>query len=128
MIGFLPITDSRVRGTIRAIDRELTHRGLVLRYKPKASSADALPGNEGVFLPCSFWMVICLHMLGQKKRARRLFDRLMKLRNDLGLLSEEYDPVARRQLGNFPQAFTHVMLIAAARQLAGQTITGRKTR
>ncbi len=126
MIGFLPITDSRVRGTIQAIDHELTHRGLVLRYKPKASSADALPGNEGVFLPCSFWMVICLHMLGQKKRARRLFDRLMKLRNDLGLLSEEYDPVARRQLGNFPQAFTHVMLIAAARRLAGQTVIGGK--
>jgi len=126
MIGFLPITDSRVRGTIRAIDRELTHKGLVLRYKPKASSADALPGNEGVFLPCSFWMVICLHMLGKKQRARKLFDRLMKLRNDLGLLSEEYDPVARRQLGNFPQAFTHVMLIAAARQLAGQIVTGGK--
>jgi GH15 family glucan-1,4-alpha-glucosidase len=126
MIGFLPITDPRVRGTIRAIERELTHKGLVLRYKPKASSADALPGNEGVFLPCSFWMVICFHMLGQKAKARRLFNRLMKLRNDLGLLSEEYDPVGRRQLGNFPQAFTHVMLIAAARQLAGQTVVGGK--
>jgi GH15 family glucan-1,4-alpha-glucosidase len=128
MIGFIPVTDPRVRGTIRAIDRELTHRGLVLRYKPRASSADGLPGNEGVFLPCSFWMVICLDMLGQKKRARRLFDRLMKLRNDLGLLSEEYDPVSRRQLGNFPQAFTHVSLIIAARRLAGRTKTGGKRR
>jgi GH15 family glucan-1,4-alpha-glucosidase len=126
MIGFLPITDPRVRGTIRAIDRELMNRGLVLRYKPKASSADGLPGSEGVFLPCSFWMVICLHMLGKKQRAHRLFDRLMKLRNDLGLLSEEYDPVARRQLGNFPQAFTHVSLVIAARRLAGRTKTGRR--
>ncbi len=128
MIGFLPVTDERVRKTIRAIERELTHKGLVLRYKPRASSADGLPGNEGVFLPCSFWMVNCLDMLGQRRKARRLFNRLMKLRNDLGLLSEEYDPVARRQLGNFPQAFTHVSLIIAARRLAGRTPNMKRLR
>ncbi len=126
MIGFLPVSDPRVRRTIRAIERDLTRSGLILRYKPQASSADALPGTEGVFLPCSFWMVNCLHMLGQKQKARRLFNRLMKLRNDLGLLSEEYDPIARRQLGNFPQAFTHVSLIVAARLFAGGTKAGKK--
>jgi GH15 family glucan-1,4-alpha-glucosidase len=128
MIGFLPISDERVRGTIRAIERELTWKGFILRYRPKQSTADALPGSEGVFLPCSFWLVNCLHMLGQKKKARQLFTRLMKVRNDLGLLAEEYDPVARRQLGNFPQAFTHVSLIVAARHLAGRTKSGARRR
>jgi len=119
MIGFLPPTDPRVRGTIDAIRRELTRKGLVLRYKAEKSRADGLPGNEGVFLPCSFWMVNCLHMTGRKAQARSLFNRLLKLRNDLGLLAEEYDPIARRQLGNFPQAFTHVALVIAARTLSG---------
>jgi GH15 family glucan-1,4-alpha-glucosidase len=90
-----------------------------LRYKAEKSRADGLPGDEGVFLPCSFWMVNCLHMTGRKAQARSLFNRLLKLRNDLGLLAEEYDPVARRQLGNFPQAFTHVALVIAARTLSG---------
>jgi GH15 family glucan-1,4-alpha-glucosidase len=114
MIGFLPPQDARVIGTIEAIERELTVKGLVLRYRSKKAKIDGLPGGEGVFLPCSFWMVNCLWMIGRKRDARALFQRLMKLRNDLGLLSEEYDPTARRQLGNFPQAFTHVALVIAA--------------
>ena len=119
MIGFLPPIDPRVRRTVSAIRRELTRKGLVLRYKAEKSRADGLPGNEGVFLPCSFWMVNCLYLIGRKRQAQSLFNRLLKLRNDLGLLAEEYDPVARRQLGNFPQAFTHVALVIAARTLSG---------
>ncbi len=120
LIGFLPGSDPRVRGTVTAIQRELTRQGLVLRYKAAGSAVDGLPGNEGVFLPCSFWLVSCLHLIGRKQEALKLFERLLRLRNDLGLLSEEYDPKARRQLGNFPQAFTHVALIIAARTLRGQ--------
>jgi GH15 family glucan-1,4-alpha-glucosidase len=78
-----------------------------------------LPGREGVFLPCSFWFANCLHLTGRKKEAHELFERLLVLRNDLGLLSEEYDPVAKRQLGNFPQAFTHVALVNSAGILGG---------
>jgi GH15 family glucan-1,4-alpha-glucosidase len=118
MIGFLPANDPRVVGTIRAIERELMERGFVLRYRPAQKRVDGLPGKEGVFLPCSFWFVHCLWMMGRKRSARQMFERLLKLRNDLGLLSEEYDPVARRQLGNFPQAFTHVALVIAARALS----------
>ncbi len=128
MVGFLPPKDPRVVNTIRAVERELTCKGLILRYLPAKSTADALPGNEGVFLPCSFWMVNCLHLIGQKKKAQRLFNRLMKLRNDLGLLSEEYDPVDRRQLGNFPQAFTHVSLILAARRVADRSKSGERSK
>jgi GH15 family glucan-1,4-alpha-glucosidase len=119
MIGFLPASDPRVRGTITAIQRGLTQKGLVVRYKKSRSNVDGLPGDEGVFLPCSFWLVSCLHLMGRKRQARTLFERLLKLRNDLGLLAEEYDPIARRQLGNFPQAFTHVALVIAARMLSG---------
>jgi GH15 family glucan-1,4-alpha-glucosidase len=119
MVGFLPATDERVRGTIEAIERELMPNGFVLRYLPQDKNVDGLPGTEGVFLPCSFWLAHCLHLLGRKHEARELFERLLLLRNDLGLLSEEYDPVAKRQLGNFPQAFTHVALINTARILGG---------
>jgi len=80
-----------------------------------------LPGREGVFLPCSFWMASCLHGIGRKKEARDLFEHLLSVRNDLGLLSEEYDPRSKRQLGNFPQAFSHVSLINAAMVLTGQS-------
>jgi GH15 family glucan-1,4-alpha-glucosidase len=114
LVGFLPITDERVRGTIEAIERELMQDGLVLRYRPQEEKVDGLPGGEGVFLPCSFWFADCLHLLGRKKEARELFERLLNLRNDLGLLSEEYDPREKRQLGNFPQAFSHVALVSAA--------------
>ena len=88
--------------------------GFVLRYIPEEKQVDGLPGGEGVFLPCSFWLADCWHLIGRKEEARELFERLLSLRNDLGLLAEEYDPVAKRQLGNFPQAFTHVALIHSA--------------
>ena len=110
----MPATDERVRSTIEAIERELMQDGFVLRYRPQEKGVDGLPGGEGVFLPCSFWLADCWHLLGRKKEARELFGRLLDVRNDLGLLSEEYDPREKRQLGNFPQAFSHVALISAA--------------
>jgi len=120
LTGFLPATDERVRGTIEAIERELMQNGFVLRYLPQEENVDGLPGREGVFLPCSFWFADCLHLLGRKKEARELFERLLDVRNDLGLLSEEYDPREKRQLGNFPQAFSHVALISAAAILGSE--------
>src|SRR5436190_5682973 len=120
LAGFLPVSDERVKGTIEAIERELMQDGLVLRYRPQETGVDGLPGTEGVFLPCSFWLADCLHLLGRKKEARELFERLLDLRNDLGLLSEEYDPRNKRQLGNFPQAFSHVALVSCARILADE--------
>jgi GH15 family glucan-1,4-alpha-glucosidase len=119
LTGFLPIGDERVVGTIEAIQRELMRDGLVLRYRAEESGVDGLPGGEGVFLPCSFWLADCLHLMGRTREARELFERLLDLRNDLGLLAEEYDPKAQRQLGNFPQAFTHVALVNTANLLAG---------
>jgi GH15 family glucan-1,4-alpha-glucosidase len=118
--GFLPVTDERVRGTVEAIERELMHDGFVLRYRPQQTGVDGLPGDEGVFLPCSFWLADCWHLLGRKKEARELFDRLLDVRNDLGLLAEEYDPRAKRLLGNFPQAFSHVALVSCARILGDE--------
>jgi GH15 family glucan-1,4-alpha-glucosidase len=120
LVGFLPPTDERVRSTIKAIQSELMQDGFVLRYLPEDENVDGLPGRDGVFLPCSFWLANCLHLTGQKKEARELFERLLGLRNDLGLLSEEYDPIARRQLGNFPQAFSHMALVACALILTGE--------
>jgi GH15 family glucan-1,4-alpha-glucosidase len=114
LTGFLPAKDERIINTIEAIERDLIQDGLVLRYRPDKENVDGLPGHEGVFLPCSFWLASCLHLIGRKKEARELFERLLALRNDLGLLSEEYEPVARRQLGNFPQAFSHVALVNTA--------------
>jgi GH15 family glucan-1,4-alpha-glucosidase len=118
-VGFLPATDPRVRGTIEAIERELVRDRLVLRYLPQEENVDGLPGGEGTFLPCSFWLANCLYLIGRKDEAIALFERLLDLRNDLGLLSEEYDPVAKRQLGNFPQAFTHLAMVNTARILSG---------
>lgn len=120
LVGFLPITDERIRGTIEAIEGELMYDGFVLRYRPQECGVDGLPGSEGVFLPCSFWLADCWHLLGRKKEARELFERLLDVRNDLGLLSEEYDPRAKRQLGNFPQAFSHVALVSCARILGDE--------
>ncbi len=120
LAGFLPVSDERVRSTIEAIERELMQDGLVLRYRPQETGVDGLPGGEGVFLPCSFWLADCWHLLGRKKEARELFERLLDLRNDLGLLSEEYDPRDKRQLGNFPQAFSHVALVGCARILGDE--------
>jgi len=117
IVGFLPPNDPRVLGTIAAIVRELTDHGFVRRYTTH-QSIDGLPPQEGVFLPCSFWLADALALCGQRAKAQRLFKRLLALRNDVGLLAEEYDPRARRQLGNFPQALTHVALINTARNLS----------
>ena len=120
LVGFLPADDPRVRGTIEAIERDLMHDGFVLRY-PTETSVDGLPPGEGAFLACSFWLVDNLALIGRKKDARDLFERLLALRNDVGLLAEEYDPVLGRQVGNFPQAFSHVSLVNSALNLsAGQ--------
>ncbi len=121
LAGFLPIDDERVVNTIEAIQRELIWDGFVLRYRAERNDVDGLPGGEGVFLPCSFWLADCLHLMGRTAEARELFERLLKLRNDVGLLSEEYDPRAKRLLGNFPQAFTHVALINTANLLSGRS-------
>jgi GH15 family glucan-1,4-alpha-glucosidase len=119
LVGFLPATDPRVAGTIDAIQRDLTRDGFVERYAVKQmNDVDGLPGGEGVFLPCSFWLVDALVLQGRRDEARELFERLLALRNDLGLISEEYDPVAKRLLGNFPQAFTHVGLVNSAYNLS----------
>jgi GH15 family glucan-1,4-alpha-glucosidase len=113
LVGFLPASDQRMRGTIEAIERDLMRDGFVLRYRTE-TSVDGLAPGEGVFLPCSFWLVDCLELLGRHDEAHALFERLLGLANDVGLLSEEYDPVAGRLLGNFPQAFTHLALVNSA--------------
>jgi len=120
LVGFLPPSDPRVRGTVEAIERELVRDGFVARYDPK-EEIDGLPPGEGVFLPCTFWLADNLALLGRHDDARRLFERLLNLRNDVGLLSEEYDPAAHQLLGNFPQAFTHVSLINTASNLSRVT-------
>jgi GH15 family glucan-1,4-alpha-glucosidase len=118
-VGFLPATDPRVQGTIEAIRRELTQEGLLYRYATGSSdgAVDGLAGKEGAFLPCSFWLADALAMSGRVDEARALFDRLLGLRNDLGLLSEEYDVDRGRMCGNFPQAFTHLALVGTAHRL-----------
>jgi GH15 family glucan-1,4-alpha-glucosidase len=116
-MGFLPPDDPRMRGTLAAIERTLVVDGLVLRYSTDGD-ADALPAGEGSFLPCSFWLADCLALCGRRKEAEALFERLLALRNDLGLLAEEYDTRERRMLGNFPQALTHMALIHTARLLS----------
>ncbi|WP_405085810.1 glycoside hydrolase family 15 protein [Microbispora sp. NBC_01389] len=117
-LGFLPLDDPRVAGTVDAVCRELTEGGFVLRYRPEADKVDRLPGGEGVFVPCSFWLAHALALLGRRRRARTLFERLLSLRNDVGLLAEEYDPGRRRQVGNFPQAYSHVSIVNTAAALA----------
>jgi GH15 family glucan-1,4-alpha-glucosidase len=127
MVGFLPVSDPRVQGTIAAIRRELLIGGLVHRYLPgKSSNVDGLPPGEGAFLPCSFWLVDCLNLLGRKGEARELFESLLALRTPLGLLAEEYDPIHRRLVGNFPQAFSHVALINSAQNLTGEAQPARE--
>jgi GH15 family glucan-1,4-alpha-glucosidase len=118
-VGFLAADDARLVSTINTIRRELTRDGLVMRYsQPETgTSVDGLPGGEGAFLACSFWLVNALHLIGEKDEAARLFEKLLALRSDLGLLSEEYDPRQDRQVGNGPQAFSHVPLIIAALNL-----------
>ncbi len=115
-VGFLPPEDPRVHGTVAAIERELMVDGLVLRYRTK-ENVDGLPPGEGAFLACSFWLADAYALCGRYDDATRLFEHLLSFRNDLGLLAEEYDPRSRRQLGNFPQAFSHVALINTAHNL-----------
>jgi GH15 family glucan-1,4-alpha-glucosidase len=126
LVGFLPPTDARVRGTVEAIERRLMVDGLVLRYDTAATD-DGLPAGEGAFLACSFWLADNLILLGRTADARRLFERLLSLRNDVGLLAEEYDPRLKRQVGNFPQAFSHLALVDTALNLArGRAAEGER--
>jgi GH15 family glucan-1,4-alpha-glucosidase len=116
-IGFLPPEDPRIIGTVEAIERGLMSDGLVRRYDTEKSE-DGLPAGEGMFLACSFWLVDAYLMIGRRDDAVRLFERLLALRNDLGLLSEQYEPSTRRLVGNFPQAFSHLALVNSASNLA----------
>ncbi|MEP7208823.1 MAG: glycoside hydrolase family 15 protein [Casimicrobiaceae bacterium] len=113
LVGFLPIDDPRIVGTIAAVEHDLLHQGFLLRYRSE-QDVDGLPAGEGVFLACTFWLADCYALQGRAEKARALFERLLGLVNDVGLLSEEYDPVAKRLLGNFPQAFSHVSLVNTA--------------
>ncbi|GAA1775283.1 glycoside hydrolase family 15 protein [Streptomonospora arabica] len=120
-VGFLPYSDPRIVGTIEAIRDDLMIDGFVMRYRTdREEAADHLPGNEGAFLACSFWMANALLSIGREKEARELFDRLLALRNDVGLLAEEWDASSGRQVGNFPQAFSHVPLVTTALNLSHQ--------
>ena len=118
-VGFLPADDPRFVATVEAIERELVVDGLVLRYRPQ-DTGDGLPGDEGVFLACSFWLADALVMIGRREDAEALFERLLSLRNDLGLLAEEYEPRLARLVGNFPQAFSHIGLVNTANNLASR--------
>ncbi|RZS87308.1 GH15 family glucan-1,4-alpha-glucosidase [Motilibacter rhizosphaerae] len=118
-VGFLGWDDERVVGTVEAVGRELMHEGFLQRYDPSADGGvDGLPGTEGAFLACTFWYADALHGTGRTDEARQVFERLLALRNDLGILSEEYDPTSGRQLGNVPQAFSHVGLVNTALRLS----------
>jgi GH15 family glucan-1,4-alpha-glucosidase len=123
LVGFLPSDDDRVRATAEAIERELTEDGLVLRYRTEGAGADdGLDGGEGTFLLCSFWLADNLALIGRHDDATALYERLLGLRNDVGLLSEEYDVIERRLLGNFPQAFSHVAIVNTAMNLCRHTV------
>ncbi|MGA8940389.1 MAG: glycoside hydrolase family 15 protein [Acidobacteriaceae bacterium] len=119
LVGFLPVDDPRIIGTIDTIQKRLMKDGLLQRYDPGKSS-DGLKGSEGAFLACSFWLATCLWLIGRRGEAIEMFDRLLALRNDVGLLSEEYDAKEKRMLGNFPQALSHIALVHAAFTLSGQ--------
>jgi len=117
MVGFLRPDDPRLRGTVELVERTLLHNGFVDRYQTH-ENVDGLPPGEGSFLPCSFWLADNYWMLCRKDEARQLFERLLGLANEVGLLSEEYDSHSKRLVGNFPQAFTHVALINTALNLS----------
>jgi GH15 family glucan-1,4-alpha-glucosidase len=121
LVGFLPATDPRVVGTVDAIQKHLMNNGFVQRYDTNRTD-DGLRGGEGQFLACSFWLVACLWLMGRKGDAKHLFDRLIGLANDVGLLSEEYDSVRKRQVGNFPQALSHISLLHAAFTISGDWV------
>lgn len=118
-VGFLPPDDPRVIGTVDAVRDELGHSGFLRRYSLEENEVDGLPGDEGTFVACSFWLAEALHLTGRTQEAYELFERLVALANDVGLLAEEYDPLAGRQLGNFPQAFSHIGLVSTALALFG---------
>jgi len=124
LVGFLPATDKRIKATVREVEKRLICKGLVQRYET-TSGVDGLPPGEGAFLACSFWLADNYVLIGRRKEASRLFARLRRLANDVGLYAEEYDPNSRRMLGNFPQAFSHVALINTA---IGLMIHGQKKR
>ncbi len=117
LVGFLPANDPKMKGTVEAIQSRLMDQGFVRRYNSD-SSVDGLPPGEGAFLPCTFWLADNLALQDRHDEAREIYDRLLDIRNDVGLLAEEFDLEARRQLGNFPQAFSHVCLVNTARNLA----------
>jgi GH15 family glucan-1,4-alpha-glucosidase len=117
LIGFLPAKDPRVMGTVAAIERDLISDGLVKRYESHPD-VDGLPPGEGTFLACTFWYADNLALMGRIEEAREVFERLLSLCNDVGLLAEEYDTSSKRQVGNFPQAFSHVSLINTAHNLS----------
>jgi GH15 family glucan-1,4-alpha-glucosidase len=117
IVGFLPASDPRVTGTVAAIEHNLLRDGFVLRYDT-GSGTDGLPPGEGAFLACSFWLADNYILQGRHHEARAMFERLLSLRNDVGLLAEEYDHHVKRQVGNFPQAFSHLALVNTARNLS----------
>jgi GH15 family glucan-1,4-alpha-glucosidase len=125
IVGFLPPEDPRIRGTVRAVQEQLSYDGFVLRY-PSEQTVDGLPAGEGAFLPCSFWLVDALALDGRHDEAAELFERLLGVRNDLGLLAEEYDPDKGRLLGNFPQAFSHIALVNSALNLANASARSQR--
>jgi len=116
LVGFLPATDPRMKGTVAAIQQGLMREGFVDRYHT-CEHVDGLPNGEGAFLLCTFWLADNLTLQGRYQEAHEIFERLLTLRNDVGLLAEQYDPQARRLVGNFPQAFSHIGLINTARNL-----------
>jgi hypothetical protein len=117
-VGFLPPDDGRIVGTVAAIEKGLVQDGFVRRYQTDATNVDGLSGTEGAFLMTTFWLADNLVLMGRIHEAQEIFDRLRGLRNDVGLLSEEYDPSSRRMLGNFPQAFSHVAFVNTAANLS----------
>jgi GH15 family glucan-1,4-alpha-glucosidase len=127
LVGFLPVSDPRIRKTVREIEKRLISKGLVCRYET-GTGVDGLPPGEGAFLACSFWLADNYTLMGRRAEALRLFNRLRRLANDVGLYAEEYDPQARRMLGNFPQAFSHVALINTALNLMMREKTSRRIR
>jgi GH15 family glucan-1,4-alpha-glucosidase len=129
-VGFLPAKDKRVAGTVAAIERELCRDGFVQRYTmtKRTIGVDGLPPGEGAFLPCTFWLADAYLLAGRREEGRAVFERLLGLRNDLGLLSEEYDVEAKRLVGNFPQALSHLALVNTALDLAAGSGPHRRTR
>jgi GH15 family glucan-1,4-alpha-glucosidase len=125
LVGFLPPSDPRIRGTVACVEKHLLVDGFVLRYD-SAATDDGLPPGEGAFLACSFWLADNYVLLGRREDALRMFERLLSLRNDVGLLSEEYDPRVKRQIGNFPQAFSHIAMLSTAFNLTYDHEIGTK--